>query len=220
MTEKVFISRELILKLKPCNEALAWMEQHPDLSVRELWDICPRAEWMLGAVAKLDAPVDPLIVVRLAVRFARDTPLGDGRTVWDLLTDERSRQGVEVAEAWLRGEITVDELDAAAWDAADVNNKVSYRHTEKDDGTWAASAAGAAASGAVAAADNAAAAYYNSIVAWGAGYNAAATWSAGYTAGRAARAAEIIAGARADVDIWQTQQVRTAIPFDDLFTEE
>ena len=51
----------------------------------------------------------------------RTAPLADGRTVWDLLTDVRSRRVVEVAEAFARGEVAEEELDsarAAAWDAA------------------------------------------------------------------------------------------------------
>jgi hypothetical protein len=50
----------------------------------------------------------------------RNTPLADGRKVWDLLTDERSRRAVEVKELWLQGKATDAELDAAraaAWSA-------------------------------------------------------------------------------------------------------
>lgn len=43
----------------------------------------------------------------------RSTPLGDGRTVWDSLTDRRSQVAVETKERWLRGEATNAELTAA-----------------------------------------------------------------------------------------------------------
>ena len=47
----------------------------------------------------------------------RNTPLADGRVVWDLLTDKRSRTAVEVTELYADGLATNDEMDAA-WAAA------------------------------------------------------------------------------------------------------
>lgn len=47
----------------------------------------------------------------------RHTPVSDGRVVWDLLTDERSRRTVEVAEAYAEGRASMEELQAA-WAAA------------------------------------------------------------------------------------------------------
>ena len=51
----------------------------------------------------------------------RHTPLADGRVVWDLLTDDRSRAAVDMSERYARGGATEEELAAAraaAWDAA------------------------------------------------------------------------------------------------------
>jgi hypothetical protein len=57
---------------------------------------------------------------RLAARFAAETPLADGRTTWDLLTDERSREAIRMARRYASGRATRAHLDAAsaAWDAA------------------------------------------------------------------------------------------------------
>jgi len=54
-------------------------------------------------------------VLRLiAAECVRKTPLADGRTVWDLLTDPRSRAAVETSERFARGEATEEELAAAS----------------------------------------------------------------------------------------------------------
>lgn len=57
------------------------------------------------------------VLRKLACQFIRETPLVDGRKVWDLLTDERSRKAVEVAESYADGKATDSEL-SCAYDAA------------------------------------------------------------------------------------------------------
>jgi len=65
---------------------------------------------------------DASSILRLiACECVRKTPFADGRTVWDLLTDPRSRAAVEVAERYAHGKATDGELASAravAWDAA------------------------------------------------------------------------------------------------------
>ena len=58
----------------------------------------------------------------------RHTPLADGRTVWDLLTDARSKEAVVVAERFAAGNASVEELDAAGTAAG----------TAARDAAWAA----------------------------------------------------------------------------------
>lgn len=51
----------------------------------------------------------------------RNTPLYDGRTVWDLFTDKRLHNAVEVAERYANGGATKEELMVArlsAWEAS------------------------------------------------------------------------------------------------------
>jgi hypothetical protein len=69
--------------------------------------------------------IDGRTVRLFACWCVRHTPIGDGKTTWNLLDDERSRHAVEVAERYAHGEATDEELNAArsaarivAWSAA------------------------------------------------------------------------------------------------------
>jgi len=59
------------------------------------------------------------VLHEFSVWSVRNTPIGNGRTVWDLLTDEHSRNAVVAKERWLRGEITDAQLAAARAAARD-----------------------------------------------------------------------------------------------------
>jgi hypothetical protein len=101
----------------------------PDID--KLWAFT-RGHLMTG-----DAAIDERILRLFACKCVRETPVGEGRTVWDLLTDERSRNAVDVAERYAIGQATQDEL-AAAW-AASVAASVAAM------AAWAARAAASAA---------------------------------------------------------------------------
>ena len=134
---------------------------------------------------RLDAPTMDRVLRLWACWCVRNTKLEGGRTVWDLLTDPRSRNAVEVAERFANGYATKEELaaaGAAAWAAAGA----------------AAAAAGYAARDAARAAARAAAGAAAWDAAWaaaGAAARAAARAAAGYAAWAAARdAARAAAG--------------------------
>ena len=88
----------------------------------DVWDAMieqGKHEWLIWTATRPGVFPDT-VLRKLACRFVRETPLADGLVVWDLLTDERSRKAVEVAEAYADGKATYEELDAArtAADAA------------------------------------------------------------------------------------------------------
>lgn len=85
-------------------------------------DVKIDADKLVGRHRHVLAVVDATILLhRFVCWCVRNTPLSDGRTVWDLLTDERNRRAVETKERWIDGKATDGELAAArdaAWDAA------------------------------------------------------------------------------------------------------
>jgi hypothetical protein len=102
-----------------CRDGRAFALTQPTMA--DVWDKCPRADWLLWILNKLDQQADDRTLRLFAVWCARNTPLSDGRKTGDMLTDPRSLAALEVAERYANGEATQEELDAAraaAWAAA------------------------------------------------------------------------------------------------------
>lgn len=83
----------------------------------ELWPLIESRPSDLVWVATRAGVFSDRTLRLMACRFVRETPMADGRTVWDLLTDERSRNAVIVAEKYVNGEAT-EAAGAAARAAA------------------------------------------------------------------------------------------------------
>jgi hypothetical protein len=122
-----------------CPEGREWAEDQEllDAPMSELWardDL--RYEWRLWILTRPGVATDRDLRL-FACRCVRETPLPDGRTVWDLLTDERSRTVVEVSERFANGQASQGEL-AAAGVAAGVAARAAA-----GDAAWAAAWAAA-----------------------------------------------------------------------------
>ena len=144
-------TKDFLKKHEACTEGAKWA-----LSIGEEMDVVWNAmveqgkyDWMVWTATRPGVFPDT-VLRKLVCRFIRETPLADGRKIWDLLTDERSRNAVEVAEAYADGKATAQELEDA-YDAADAAACAAY------DAACAADAAEDAAFAAAFAAADAAA---------------------------------------------------------------
>lgn len=169
-----------------CDQGRAWAAQFGTMA--ECWDAlvadATHYEWAWWVAARAMTPQARTLLV---CRVVRHTPLGDGRTVWDLLTDERSRTALAVADAWAREATGMDLLDArvdakaAAYDAYAACATCAYADAE---------------------------ATYAAYAAWSA---ADAAWSAVYAARSAEAAAKAACAAAKAARAWQMDQLR-ALP--------
>jgi len=98
-----------------CQEGREFAKKYNTMA--EVWDACPRADWLFWILTAIDAPVNDKTERLFAVWCARNTPMHDGRTTGALLTDPRSIAALEVAERFAYGNATTEKLDAA-WAAA------------------------------------------------------------------------------------------------------
>ena len=165
---------------------------------REWWEGTQRGDYMLWLIGKVGYG-DQRVLRLLAVRFVRETTLSDGRTAWDLLEDERSRQAVIVAERYANGEASGGELRAAreaAWEVARTAAQVAEM-------AWGAAARTAvwATVWAWGAAEWAAASSAASAAIWTTGW--AAVWATVWAVERAA----VWGGAKAEAEAAETRAV-------------
>ena len=99
--------------LGACDEAVEWASTQPDAETA--WAQCRRADWMLWIAGRVAGPSTPegrgqLVLAacacaRTALRHVPDD-------------DVRPLRTIETAEAWARGEASLDDVRAAAYTAA------------------------------------------------------------------------------------------------------
>jgi len=98
-------------KNNACKEGIDWCKENCD-TMEDVWDKLKRVDWLVWVATKEGVLTDKEL--RLFACFC-------ARQNWHLLTDERSRNAIEVAERFANGKATKEELKAAyvaAYDAA------------------------------------------------------------------------------------------------------
>ena len=96
-------------KLRACNDAVEWAKDYPSLTAA--WKVCERADWMLWLLGRARAGRKKIVLcacdcARLALPYVLD---GEARPL----------KAIEIAEAWVRGEATIEDVRNAADAAAD-----------------------------------------------------------------------------------------------------
>jgi hypothetical protein len=131
--------QKVLEQLDACAMAVHWVGER---TLEEAWNQCERGDWMLWFAGKIE--VDRKLLVLAACGCARkalkNVPEGE----------ERPRIAIEAAEAWCRGEASIEDVRAAA----DAARAAAYAARAAADAADAAAyAARAAAYAAYAAAD-------------------------------------------------------------------
>jgi len=94
-----------------CREGCDWAITQPTMA--DVWDYCPRSQWLLWILDKLSQRPDNRTLWLLAAWCVRNTPLGDARVMGDLITDPRLLAALELTERYAEGKATEEQLCAA-----------------------------------------------------------------------------------------------------------
>ncbi len=111
---KAMKTKDFLKKHDACKDGAKWALSISE-DMADVWNAMVeqgKYDWLIWTATRPGVFSDSTLR-KLACRFVRETPLADGRKVWDLLTDERSRRAVEVAELYADGKATYEELYAA-----------------------------------------------------------------------------------------------------------
>jgi len=130
-------TKDILTELGACPEAVKWAGRK---TPKKAWETCKQSDWLLWIAGKLN--VDRKLLVLAACGCARTAlkyiPAGE----------DRPRIAIETAEAWTRGEATIEQVRTAAY-AAYAAADAAYAAAD----AAASAAASAAADAAYAAAD-------------------------------------------------------------------
>lgn len=144
--------RDHLIRMCACRESLEWYDAAPG-EPTHLWIACPRIAWLFWCAIR--AGVDIRSIVLAACDCAR--------FALPFIPDETERADsctrIETAEAWTRGEATLEQVRAAADAAADTVSYATHATTAIHSAAYATVAAAYAADAAHSAAADTVAAH-------------------------------------------------------------
>lgn len=109
---------ETLRKLGACSEAREWAARVKPKTLYDAWRKCPRGDWLLWFAARVG--VDRKALVMAACGCARlALPFWEAHDA----EDRRPHVALETAEAWCRGEATIEEVQKAAGGAFDAASR-------------------------------------------------------------------------------------------------
>lgn len=100
---------DLLAKHGACREAAEWAEPYATLA--EAWAACERGDWMLWLAAKADLCTRQELILAACECARLALPYVQAGEVRPLIA-------IETAEAWARGEATIEQVAAATTAAA------------------------------------------------------------------------------------------------------
>lgn len=118
----------------PRQEMLDWIEEEGIETMEDAWRLFHHADWLIWTLEyRNDYKFTDKKKIELGIRIIREMPVGDGRTVFDLLTDPVSIEAVAVAERYIAGEASNMKVAKAVREARSARGKaeeaVSYALT-------------------------------------------------------------------------------------------
>ena len=100
-------TKAILAELGACPEAVEWAGRKTH---KKAWKTCKRGDWLLWIAGRLG--VDRKLLVLAACACARTA------LKFVLKGEDRPRIAIETAEAWTRGEATIDQVRSAAYASA------------------------------------------------------------------------------------------------------
>ncbi len=105
-------ARKALEAMSPCGDASKWVKDNPRLTANELWDACPRGDWMLWLIGKGVAS-PPWSDERKPLLACALDCAETVKHLWPKAAKKQITAAVNVLRKWIAGKATADEAKEA-----------------------------------------------------------------------------------------------------------